>query len=85
MNCPQCKREFLADRPGRVFCSRKCKGDCERKKIDLEKLAAMAAAGDKGTYIAAVLGVSPPTITRAMRTHGFYAQWLGAALCLKVK
>jgi hypothetical protein len=73
MICRRCKCEFSASKP-RVFCGRKCKADASRK-IDLTKLAELAADGNKGTYMAAVLNVSEPTVLRALLAHGLYDRW----------
>jgi hypothetical protein len=73
MICRHCKCEFSRKKP-QAFCGRKCKDDSERK-VDLAKLAELASAGNKSTYMAAVLGVSAPTVTRAMIVHGLYDRW----------
>jgi hypothetical protein len=72
--CQQCKCEFRGKKR-RIFCGTKCKKDSSRKKIDLTKLAEMSEIGSKSTYMAAVFGVSTPTITRALQTHGLHGRW----------
>jgi hypothetical protein len=72
--CQQCKCEFPGKRR-RKFCGTKCRDARARKKIDLSKLAELAAAGSKSTYMAAVFSVSVPTVTRALQTHGLYGRW----------
>jgi hypothetical protein len=72
--CPKCRRGFHATRQRRIYCSRACKDDTERK-IDLKKLAWFAFQGLDGKDIAQAFGVSRPTVSRALRTHGLYAQW----------
>lgn len=74
VSCKQCHHDFHATTHQRAFCSRKCK-DAYFRRVDLEKLAQLASNGDKASYMAMVLGVSPPTITRALRTHGLYGTW----------
>jgi hypothetical protein len=74
-HCPKCHRGFHATKQRRIYCSRSCKDSTERK-IDLKKLAWFAFQGLNGKDIAKAFGVSPPRVTRALRVHGLYEQWL---------
>lgn len=74
VSCKHCHHDFHATKHRRAFCSRKCK-DAYGMKIDLRQLAEFASNGDKASYMAAVFGVSPPRITRALQTHGLYGTW----------
>jgi hypothetical protein len=75
MICPKCHGEFHATRQRRIYCGLACKYAATRK-IDPKRLAWFAFQGLDGKDIADAFGVSRPRVTRALRTHGLYEQWL---------
>lgn len=74
VSCKQCHHDFHATKYRRVFCSRKCKDNYERK-IDLKKLAWFAFQGREAKEMAEILGVSRPRISRVLREQGLHALW----------
>lgn len=74
VSCKRCHIDFQSTRTLRVYCSRECQ-DASSRTIDLVKLAEFASSGRPNRDMALAFGVSRPTITRALQTHGLYGTW----------
>jgi hypothetical protein len=73
--CRQCSKQFMKCKNRRTFCSRACR-IASTRKYDPIKLAELAKTGATSTDMAKALGVSTPSLIRALHSSKLYDIWL---------